>query len=197
MFLVIDYWLELVSRNLRDISSKSWEVVTSKVSQWSRESWPLVVFASCFTEVGWNFSVCNCCIHLLLKQTAIKNDLKYDALKNWTECYWAFNNLWPGTPCFRGYGRRNGERRRKSVRGCIVSQDLSVLNLVIVKKGEHDLPGLTDSEKPRMRGPKRASKIRKLFNLSKEDDVRKYVNTYRRSFTTKSGKDPYALVILF
>ncbi|EXB75366.1 Serine/threonine-protein kinase SAPK2 [Morus notabilis] len=93
-----------------------------------------------------------------------------------------------GTPCFRGYGRRNGERRRKSVRGCIVSQDLSVLNLVIVKKGENDLPGLTDIEKPRMRGPKRASKIRKLFNLSKEDDVRKYVNTYRRSFTTKSGK---------
>ncbi|KAL0285229.1 UNVERIFIED_CONTAM: 40S ribosomal protein S6 [Sesamum angustifolium] len=93
-----------------------------------------------------------------------------------------------GTPCFRGYGRRNGERRRKSVRGCIVSPDLSVLNLVIVKKGENDLPGLTDTEKPRMRGPKRASKIRKLFNLSKEDDVRKYVNTYRRTFTTKSGK---------
>ncbi|RZR84257.1 hypothetical protein BHM03_00011028 [Ensete ventricosum] len=78
-------------------------------------------------------------------------------------------------------------RRRKSVRGCIVSPDLSVLNLVIVKKGENDLPGLTDIEKPRMRGPKRASKIRKLFNLSKEDDVRKYVNTYRRTFTTKSG----------
>ncbi|XP_020964079.1 40S ribosomal protein S6-like, partial [Arachis ipaensis] len=37
-----------------------------------------------------------------------------------------------GTPCFHGYGRRNGERRRKSVRGCIVSPDLSVLNLVIV-----------------------------------------------------------------
>ena len=42
----------------------------------------------------------------------------------------------PGDQCFRGYGRRNGERRRKSVRGCIVSPDLSVLNLVIVKKGE-------------------------------------------------------------
>jgi len=40
-----------------------------------------------------------------------------------------------GTPCFRGYGRRDGERRRKSVRGCIVSPDLSVLNLVIVKQG--------------------------------------------------------------
>lgn len=93
-----------------------------------------------------------------------------------------------GSPCFRGHGRRNGERRRKSVRGCIVSQDLSVLNLVIVKKGENDLPGLTDVEKPRMRGPKRASKIRKLFNLSKDDDVRKYVNTYRRTFTTKNGE---------
>ena len=93
-----------------------------------------------------------------------------------------------GTPCFRGYGRRDGERRRKSVRGCIVSQDLSVINLVIVKKGENDLPGLTDTEKPRMRGPKRASKIRKLFNLSKDDDVRKYVNTYRRTFTTKKGE---------
>ena len=56
-----------------------------------------------------------------------------------------------------------------------------------MKKGENDLPGLTDTEKPRMRGPKRASKIRKLFNLSKEDDVRKYVNTYRRTFTTKAG----------
>ncbi|KAH0996138.1 hypothetical protein GBA52_020002 [Prunus armeniaca] len=92
------------------------------------------------------------------------------------------------TPCFRGYGRRNGERRRKSVRGCIVSPDLSVLNLVIVKKGDNDLPGLTDVEKPRMRGPKRASKIRKLFNLTKDDDVRKYVNTYRRTFTSKTGK---------
>lgn len=40
-----------------------------------------------------------------------------------------------GVPCFRGYGRRNGERRRKSVRGCIVSQDLAVMNLVIVKHG--------------------------------------------------------------
>nr|AAB88298.1 ribosomal protein S6 [Arabidopsis thaliana] len=93
-----------------------------------------------------------------------------------------------GTPCFRGHGRRTGERRRKSVRGCIVSPDLSVLNLVIVKKGENDLPGLTDHES-KMRGPKRASKIRKLFNLKKEDDVRTYVNTYRRKFTNKKGKE--------
>ncbi|KAJ3696158.1 hypothetical protein LUZ60_001535 [Juncus effusus] len=93
-----------------------------------------------------------------------------------------------GAACFRGFGRRNGERRRKTVRGCIVSPEISVLNLVIVRKGENDLPGLTDKENPRMRGPKRASNIRKLFNLAKDDDVRKYVNTYRRTFTSKTGK---------
>jgi hypothetical protein len=29
-----------------------------------------------------------------------------------------------------------GERRRKSVRGCVISGDVAVLNLKIVKKGE-------------------------------------------------------------
>jgi small subunit ribosomal protein S6e len=53
--------------------------------------------------------------------------------------------------------------------------------------GEQEIPGLTDTEKPRMRGPKRASKIRKLFNLTKDDDVRKYVNTYR-NVKEKDGK---------
>ena len=53
--------------------------------------------------------------------------------------------------------------------------------------GGGEIPGLTDTDKPRMRGPKRASKIRKLFNLSKDDDVRKYVNTYR-TVKEKDGK---------
>lgn len=51
--------------------------------------------------------------------------------------------------------------------------------------GEKDIPGLTDSTVPRRLGPKRASKIRKLFNLAKEDDVRQYV--VRRPLT-KEGK---------
>lgn len=93
----------------------------------------------------------------------------------------------PGDKCFRGYGRRNGERRRKSVRGCIISQDISVLNLVIVKKGEGEIPGLTDELKPKMRGPKRASKIRKLYNLSKDDDVREAVKLHARKIE-KDGK---------
>jgi len=92
------------------------------------------------------------------------------------------------TSCFKGHGRRVGERRRKSCRGCIVSPDLSVLNLTIVKMGDAELPGLTDKEVPRMRGPKRANKIRKLFALSKDDDVRTYVKHYRREFESNGKK---------
>jgi len=88
------------------------------------------------------------------------------------------------TSCYRP--RRSGERRRKSVRGCIVGSDIGVLSLVIVKKGDEDLPGLTDKDVPRRLGPKRATKIRKLFNLKKEDDVRKYV--IRRELPAKEGK---------
>ncbi|KAL8445773.1 hypothetical protein Emag_005009 [Eimeria magna] len=78
-----------------------------------------------------------------------------------------------GMKCFRP--RRSGERKRKSVRGAIVGPDLSVLNLVMLKKGPADVPGLTGGEKPRRLGPKRANHIRKLFNLGPEADVRKFV----------------------
>jgi small subunit ribosomal protein S6e len=89
-----------------------------------------------------------------------------------------------GHSCYRP--RRSGERKRKSVRGCIVGPDLSVIHLVIVKKGEEEIPGLTDKYIPRRLGPKRASKIRRLFNLTKKDDVRKYV--IRRELPQKEGK---------
>ncbi|RCH99803.1 40S ribosomal protein S6 [Rhizopus azygosporus] len=93
-----------------------------------------------------------------------------------------------GHSCYRP--RRTGERKRKSVRGCIVGPDLSVLSLVVVKQGEQDIPGLTDTTVPKRLGPKRASKIRKFFNLSKEDDVRKYV--IRREVQPKAeGKKAY------
>jgi len=90
-----------------------------------------------------------------------------------------------GTTCYRP--RRKGERKRKSIRGCIVGSDIAVVHLVVVKKGDEEIEGLTDKYIPRRLGPKRASKIRKLFNLSKEDDVRKYV--IRRA-VTKEGKKP-------
>lgn len=91
-----------------------------------------------------------------------------------------------GHTCYRP--RKAGERKRKSVRGCIVSSELSVLNLVVVKKGEKDIAGLTDAQKPRRHAPKRASNIRRLFALDKKDDVRQY-NIRRR--IAKEGQKAY------
>jgi len=87
------------------------------------------------------------------------------------------------------YGpKRTGCRKRKSVRGCIVGPDLSVIHLNLVKKGDEDIAGLTDEQKPRRLGPKRATNIRRLFNLDKEDDVRKYV--IRREIEKEGRKKP-------
>jgi small subunit ribosomal protein S6e len=47
-----------------------------------------------------------------------------------------------GHSCYRP--RRDGERKRKSVRGCIVDANLSVLALVIVKKGEYLVSSLSN-----------------------------------------------------
>ena len=90
----------------------------------------------------------------------------------------------------RGYGMRKGEAYRKSVRGCIISHNISVLHLVIVKKGDDEIPGLTDNQSPRRLGPKRASKLRKLFALTKDDDVRKYVIRRELTGKEKEGKKP-------
>ncbi|ROT43737.1 ribosomal protein S6e [Sodiomyces alkalinus F11] len=93
-----------------------------------------------------------------------------------------------GHSCYRP--RRTGERKRKSIRGCIVGPDLAVLAVAIVKQGEQDLPGLTDVVHPKRLGPKRATKIRRFFGLTKDDDVRKYV--IRREVQPKGeGKQPY------
>ncbi|KAF8151915.1 40s ribosomal protein s6-b [Mycena galopus ATCC 62051] len=84
-----------------------------------------------------------------------------------------------GHSCYRI--RRTGERKRKSVRGCIVGPDIAVLSVVLVKQGEGEIAGLTDN---------RATKIKRFFNLNKEDDVRKYV--VRREVTPKKeGGKPY------
>ncbi|KAL6245606.1 40S ribosomal protein S6 [Rhinocladiella similis] len=93
-----------------------------------------------------------------------------------------------GHSCYRP--RRSGERKRKSVRGCIVAQDLSVLALSIVKQGEGDIPGLTDVVNPKRLGPKRATKIRRFFGLTKQDDVRKFV-IRREVVPKKEGAKPY------
>ena len=78
-----------------------------------------------------------------------------------------------GTTTYRP--RRTGERKRKSVRGCICGPDLAVIALKVLVKGDKDVEGLTNEVKPRRLGPKRANKIREALLLRKKDDVTKYV----------------------
>merc|ERR1712065_93794 len=74
--------------------------------------------------------------------------------------------LRPGAKGYRP--RRKGMMKRKSVRGCIVAQDLSVLNVVIVERGPAELPGITDVVRPQLpdKGEKKfrsqAPKIQRL-----------------------------------
>jgi len=86
---------------------------------------------------------------------------------------------------YQTWRTKTGARARKSIRGCIVGPDISTLNMIIIQEGEEKLDGLTNKTVPRRLGPKRASKIRKLFGLSKEDDVRKFV--IRRQLAEREG----------
>eukprot|EP01115_Flamella_aegyptia_P008648 TRINITY_DN36029_c0_g1_i1.p1 TRINITY_DN36029_c0_g1~~TRINITY_DN36029_c0_g1_i1.p1 ORF type:complete len:244 (+),score=71.70 TRINITY_DN36029_c0_g1_i1:54-785(+) len=83
--------------------------------------------------------------------------------------------------------KRNGQRRKKAVRGCIVSPEISVLHLTILKRGKVHIDGITNKEVPKRLGPKRASKIRALFNLPRGADVRPHV--VRRTIAPKKEGD--------
>jgi len=93
-----------------------------------------------------------------------------------------------GHSCYRP--RRTGERKRKSIRGCIVGHDIAVLALSVAKAGEQTIAGLNDEKKPRRLGPKRATRIRRLFALEKKDDVRRFALLYTRKIE-KGGKIRY------
>jgi small subunit ribosomal protein S6e len=65
----------------------------------------------------------------------------------------------------KGYNR-TGSRVRKAVRGCIISADIGMVNIKIVKAGEKPIPGLNDGEAiPRRLGPKTANNILKELGL--------------------------------
>jgi small subunit ribosomal protein S6e len=100
--------------------------------------------------------------------------------------------LTPGTLGFQKWRARSGERKRRSVRGCILGNDLASVSLVITKKGQKDIEGLTDKSHPLRLGPKRANKIRKLFGLTTQNVV-KYV--IRRKVPEKDRTDKGGKVI--
>jgi len=103
---------------------------------------------------------------------------------------------------FRVGYHRNGVRKRKLVRGCIVSPDIKILSMKTIKVGPKPIPGLTEEGPlPRRLGPKRATNILKEFGLldvynkkKSSVDERKtlrYMITKfapKREVTTKAGK---------
>jgi len=93
-----------------------------------------------------------------------------------------------GHSCYRP--RRTGERKRKSVRGCIVGPDIRVLALKIVRKGVKEIEGVTNEIKPKRLGPKRASKLRKLLNIPRTKEAHILVRkvAVRRTWTAPNGK---------
>merc|ERR1719469_1341538 len=88
--------------------------------------------------------------------------------------------------------RRTGERKRKSVCGCITGPDLAVIALRVVVKGENEIEGkkkdqpviITGKDHANRLRKKRRNNILKFYALDKKDDVRKYV--VRRSFEKKT-----------
>ena len=93
--------------NGKDMSCELLVVTTNKVSPWSRVSSPQVLFHSTRSTTNGLMILFSGRVRLLFSK---------------------------GHSCYRE--RRTGERKRKSVRGCIVDANLSVLAVVIVKKGE-------------------------------------------------------------
>lgn len=54
---------------------------------------------------------------------------------------------------------------------------MSVISLSVVKRGEKDIVGVTDVDRPNRLAKKRRNRIISYFNLDKKkDDVRRYVN---------------------
>lgn len=65
--------------------------------------------------------------------------------------------------------RRKGVRCRKSVRGSIVSEETSVLNLIILRSGEKEIDGLTTVVNDVSHLPRTDKKLRKMFDVPESE----------------------------
>ncbi|ORD95054.1 SSU ribosomal protein S6E [Enterospora canceri] len=71
--------------------------------------------------------------------------------------------------------KRRGVRRRKTVRGSMVSNETQVLNLIIVKENK-PIEGLTDVVKPQSHLPKKESKLCALLGLEAGANIREHLS---------------------
>lgn len=93
-----------------------------------------------------------------------------------------------GSLGYRAHWGRSGMRKRKTVRGCIVGNDIRVLQLIVLHTPEEKASDLEALEAgvPRTLLPKRASTVRRLLHLSAGADVRKEMPKHKS--VLKSGK---------
>ena len=94
-----------------------------------------------------------------------------------------------GTIGCRGFHMRKGEKCRKSVRGCIISPEISILNLMIIKKGDNENDFSSPIDK-KFLFPKRSSKLRKYFSINKGDDIRKFLIDEKNNSKNEKLKIP-------
>lgn len=68
--------------------------------------------------------------------------------------------------------RRKGVRRRKCIRGGIVSAEIAALNCIVVVEAETSIiEGLNDKVMEQSHLPKRADKLRKMFAISENENL--------------------------
>lgn len=78
-----------------------------------------------------------------------------------------------------------GIKKRKSVRGCIVSDEISVLSLIILKVGDNEITGLTDVTNDVSHLPKRANKLRRMFDIPKGEDIVTFIRAQIKNNSTE------------
>lgn len=73
--------------------------------------------------------------------------------------------------------RRDGVRKRMTVRGSVVSESILVLNVILVKPADGvTLEGLTDVVKERTHIPRRDSKLRVMFGVPEGVDTLTFIH---------------------
>ncbi|EJW04968.1 hypothetical protein EDEG_00085 [Edhazardia aedis USNM 41457] len=84
--------------------------------------------------------------------------------------------------------RRKGCRKRKSVRGCVVSEEISVLSCIVLVEGPTTIPGLTDSVVEQSHLPKRYNKVKKMFGIRDNEDCEAIVKQIVTQAAKEAGK---------
>jgi len=89
-----------------------------------------------------------------------------------------------GSVGYRKHVGRSGERKRRTVRGAVVANDIVVLNMVVVRSGEEKIAEL-EKLHDRLLLPKRANKVRRLLNLPADANPIQYMPKHKNGKTKK------------